>query len=137
MEWRGFAIMLLFLTSASVSTSTIILTDNLLDKESVDTFDCENKIYLYIGWNNLKDGRHAVEAYWYNPQGRKQEYSPYHFEAPVKDTWLWLALYGEGENRGIKVVGPKIVYKDFIGRWKVDVYLHNNLLTTKEFTVRC
>jgi hypothetical protein len=135
---RGILIIIsLFLTMASTQAHTIITTKDLSDKQPVEVFDCREKVYIYIVWDSLSAAEHEIEAYWFNPQGKQQEFTSYKFNAPVKDTWLWLELSGGGGSKFFKAINHRIGYENFIGRWEVRIYLDADYLKTINFSISC
>lgn len=71
----GVFIFLLIATSARAHTITSV--KNLLDKHPVETFDYRDKVYIYIVWDKLNKGEHTVEAHWFNPRDKQQEFISY------------------------------------------------------------
>lgn len=98
-----------------------------LPKGIADTFQTGNKIYAYLYIDKIKNGVHKIGVYWYNTHNKLQE--SYIDEISVTEEtyniWSWLLLKDS-----------QVLYDtSFIGRWKVEVYIDDDLLTKKYFNV--
>lgn len=129
--------LVLFLAASTVEAHTITTVKDLSDKQIVEVFDCREKIYIYIVWDTLNKGEHTVESYWFNPRGEQQEFTSYTFKAPVKDTWLWLELSGDGGSKFFKAINHRVGYEKFIGNWVVRIYLDGKYLESIDFKILC
>lgn len=137
------ALILLFALNGTASAERkdinykVILTNSLQETVQVREFKCEDRIFLYFTWFDLKGDSHSLNAYWYKPGGKLQETTEYNFPKEHKrefNTWLWLELK-KGKERGFIVPGRG--WTNFIGKWNVEVFLDGEFLERKQFMVMC
>lgn len=87
-------LVILWLATSVVFAHTIILTDNLTKKKVRTSFNCRDKIYIYIKWNEFLRGKHVLEADWVNPTGKVRGHTLLRFSSSLQDSWLWFQLHG-------------------------------------------
>jgi len=102
-----------------------------------EIFDCTSPIVLNFYWSKLVDRDHLLEAFWYRPDGKKQETTVNRFnftKGRAAHTWMKLILK-RGNSRNFFFPGNG--WEEFIGPWKVNIYLNGDFLAKKVFNVNC
>lgn len=103
--------------------------------EVAEVFDCREKVYVYV--SGFSPGNHLIEGFWYNPAGKQQEYTRYEFSFRGQPVWLWLKLHPSTGGRLFGGIDPGAGMGEFIGKWKVTIYLDGKFLKTLFFYVTC
>ena len=104
-----------------------IVTVHSPGKAETDSFDCREKIYLEV--KNLPQSHYVLEASWVNPKEKQQEYTKYEFTGNY--VWLWLNLHPATGGKLFGGIDPSAGMGDFIGRWKVSLFLNDKFLGEK------
>jgi len=102
----------------------------------------ENKRILRSAQNDNKnfsheDGKHEAYAVWFRPDGREQDRANYAFEGTDARFWFWLRLSPSFGGKFLKPIDPSYGMDEFIGLWRVDLYLDGKVVATKVFYVAC
>jgi hypothetical protein len=113
----------------------ILITTNQPGGEETNQFDCRSKIYVDFFLSNFSVEHHKLEAFWYNPVGKRQEYTRYEFTG--NRAYLWLELHSSFGGGLFGRIDPSAGMSDFIGRWEVRLYLDERFLERKGFYVIC
>ncbi len=109
--------------------------------KSQTTFDCTQKIYAVIEAQGLPKKKHALEVYWINPRGKRQEYT--NFDFVVNDdkrvVWAWLKLHRPAEAILDRVFlqNRAAGMEDFLGQWTAKFHVDGRLVKEGSFTVYC
>lgn len=110
------------------------MTDQPGGKET-DQFNCRNKVYIDFIFDAEKGSNHLLEAFWIGPDGKQKEYTRY--ESIGNRAWLWLKLHPSFGGGLLSGIDPSAGMSDFIGKWKVKIYLDGKLLEKRFFYVVC
>jgi hypothetical protein len=100
-------------------------------------FSCTNPVILNFYWSQLAESEHLLEAFWYRPDGKKQETTVHRFnfvKGRAVHTWMNLILK-RGNSRSFFFPGDG--WGKLIGPWKVNIYLNGNFLAKNAFNVNC
>ncbi|MBI5643552.1 MAG: hypothetical protein HY954_08785 [Deltaproteobacteria bacterium] len=127
-----------FKADASVNVSRIVLTNNIKEAKALSSFDCKDKVHVLIP-KVKANGAHLLEAYWINPEGKRQQYSRQEFTVGKKpvDVWVWLEFNPASGGRLFSSIDPSAGMGQFVGNWRVRVYLDEKLIEEKDFMVAC
>ena len=110
------------------------------DKQALSKFDCLDKIYAVTDIKNMPKGKHTIEYRWMNPHGETQETTRYNFhvkEATVTNLWSWLQL-SRGRGAGLfQWLDPSTGLEEFIGEWRVELFVNGKELQRATFEVNC
>jgi hypothetical protein len=115
----------------------VYLTDQLEQGNEKNSFSCGDPIIGKFRWLNLTSGKHSLEAFWYNPKKELQETTIHEFEFSEKqivDSWVRLKLQ-RGKSKSFFF--PETGWEEFLGDWKLEIFLDGNFLKTKKFNVIC
>jgi len=110
------------------------------NKQALSKFDCLDKIYAVTDVKNMPKGKHLVEYRWINPHGETQETTRYNFhvkDSAVTNLWSWLQL-SRGKGAGLfQWLDPSTGLEEFIGEWRVDLFVNGKELQRANFEVNC
>lgn len=128
---------------ADGSSASIYLTANSTNdapgKLAANQFACKDKIYAVLESSGFKKTSYLLEAEWFGPSGKRQEYTRYEFNGwgGPQRLWVWLELHSPPEAALAKFVNPGAGYEDFIGGWKLKIKLNSKTVATSLFEVSC
>ncbi len=136
--------------SANSSSPLRVLLSNHLDDEMKNlqmenqdnqsaVFDCSETIYAITMATQLDQGEHLYEVEWKEPGGKTREKTRYVFytEGGDQKIWSWLKLNRPQWGTITSIVDPALGMREFIGKWKVSIYLDERLLERKVMQVIC
>ncbi len=105
--------------------------------QRTDKFDCHDSIYIHGVFSGLKAVKHEAYAVWFRPDGKAQDRSSYAVKGADARFWFWLRLSPSFGGKLLKPIDPSYGMGEFIGLWKVDLYLDDKVIATKAFFVAC
>ena len=87
--------------------------------------------------NERRAVKHEAYAVWFRPDGREQDRANYAVEGADARFWFWLRLSPSFGGKLLKPIDPSYGMGEFIGPWRVDLYLDDKAVATKVFSVVC
>jgi len=94
----------------------------------LDTYTCQQKIYVHVDLKSVAPGKHRLEAMWRLPDGQLQETTKQEFKAPAKQAVLWI----EAQKPPLFGAPPR-----WTGRWTVDIQLDSKKMGVLPFQMNC
>lgn len=107
--------------------------------EERESFACSDKIFTVIELSHYPIKKYQLSVRWYDPANKLRENTQYPFTISKEKTrlWAWLSL-SRGTGAGMwQWINPAAGLEDFVGPWKVEVYINNKRVDSKEFSVDC
>lgn len=107
--------------------------------EKKQSFACSDKIFTVVELSNYPLKDYQLSVRWYDPANKLRENTQYPFSISKEKTrlWAWLSL-SRGAGAGMwQWINPAAGLEDFIGPWKVEVYINDKKIESKEFSVDC
>lgn len=107
----------------------------------VEDFDCTDQIFTTVELNNYTKGKYQLSISWIDPNDDVRENTRYPFQVNsskrITKLWAWLSL-SRAKGAGVLAwINPAAGLEEFIGQWKVEVRVDNELVNTGNFVVRC
>jgi len=115
----------------------VFMSADVAGRQRSDKFDCHENIYIHGVFSGLKAVKHEAYAVWFRPDGREQDRASYAVEGANARFWFWLRLSPSFGGKLLKPIDPSYGMDEFIGLWKVDLYLDEKVIATKVFFVAC
>lgn len=107
--------------------------------EPADFFECSDRIFAVIEFNDLESGDHSLEIVWRDPAGNDRERNALTF--PVSSSherlWAWLKLHRPPGGTIASILDPASGLHEFIGEWRVEFWLDGNRVAGNRFQVLC
>ncbi|MBI5874563.1 MAG: hypothetical protein HZB81_01735 [Deltaproteobacteria bacterium] len=103
--------------------------------KKTNQFSCRSRVYADFVFKEKKSGNHMIEAIWIRPDGKRQEHTRY--ESAGNRAWLWLELHPSFGGKLFGAIDQSAGMDEFIGEWKLKVYLDGKFLERKSFYVIC
>jgi hypothetical protein len=94
----------------------------------LESYTCQQKVYVHVGVDKLSPGTHHVDASWQMPNGKVQERTSYDFKAPAQNVVLWLEA-----EKPFQLIGTL----SWSGRWAVEIFLDTHSLGLFPFQMSC
>lgn len=97
-----------------------------LPRDIAYTFNTDESIFAYLYLDCIDNGQHKVDFYWYKGDSLKESCRrKINVRNGAYNVWSWLKL---NEAEALYDTG-------FVGEWKVKVYIDNEFLEEKYFSV--
>ena len=145
-------VMTLFFTQPSIANETgASKSENRLffslgndrglpDEAPLNEFDCSDKVYAVMNLEQIEPGkRHHLAFFWYSPDEELRELTEFPIftrNSNVKQ-WAWLKLHRAFGASMLQLLNPAAGMEEFIGDWRVEVKINNELIANKTFKVIC
>jgi hypothetical protein len=115
--------------------------EGLPGSKAEDRFYCDGKIYAVLDLTQFPAGRHQLQVLWYDPHGKRREFTEYEFLAtrPRERVWAWLKLHrpsGSALDRMVFLDNGSGM-EEFVGQWTVKVFIDGDPLEKASFSVYC
>lgn len=128
-------------SSAREQTLLFSLGDkhNFPTMDAKESFDCGDQIYAVIVLDNWEKDRHELEFVWNDPELNARERTQYPFFVRNQQTklWSWLRLSRATGAGMLQWLNPAAGYEEFIGEWRVDIFVDGKKILDKHFEVTC
>ncbi|MBI5971356.1 MAG: hypothetical protein HY884_09420 [Deltaproteobacteria bacterium] len=132
-------------STSAASNPEVFMSADVEGRQRSDKFDCHDGIYIHGVFSGLKTVKHEAYAVWFRPDGREQDRADYSIVPTLQRGnasadarfWFWLSLSPSFGGKILKTIDPSYGMEEFIGLWKVDLYLDEKLVATKVFFVAC
>ena len=115
------------------------LSGSTPNKQPATQFTCKDKIYAVLETDGLNKKDYTLEAEWFGPDGKREEYTRYNFKGwgGSQRFWVWLKLNSPPEAALARFVNPSAGYEDFIGPWILKLSVNGEALGSSRFEVAC
>lgn len=132
-------------TTSAAPNPQVFMSADVEGRQRSDRFDCHDSIYIHgvivptLQRGNVDGKAVKREAYavWFRPDGREQDRASHAVEGADARFWFWLRLTPSFGGKLLKSIDPSYGMGEFIGFWRVDLYLDEKVIATKVFFVAC
>lgn len=113
----------------------------VLPGKETDQFDCGDKIHGALEVSGLAKEKHLLVIYWFNPRGKRQEYTRLDFtiHSEKQTVWAWLKLHRPSGAiiERLFLQNSASGMEDLIGKWKAKFYVDGKRVGEGSFSVFC
>ena len=109
------------------------------DTQAQATFNCDDKIYSVINFQNYETAMYDIRVVWTDPFDKEREVTefPYFVNSDNIYAWSSLSLH-RGVGAGmLQWINPAAGMEEFIGEWRIRVFINNQSTAEGTFEVLC
>ena len=113
--------------------------NQLPSDKPINEFDCSDKVYSVMKLKGLQQGKHLLTILWHGPDEEVRERTEFTIFAKGEEVkqWAWLKLHRAFGASMLQLLNPAAGMEEFIGDWRVDVKIDDQLIINKSFKVIC
>lgn len=122
------------------SLSVILSTEfNEGDTIAQETFNCDDKIYAVINFQRYETAMYDIRVNWIDPLDKEREVTdfPYFVNSDNIYAWSSLSLHRGAGAGMLQWINPAAGMEEFIGEWKIRVYINNEFTKEENFEIVC